>query len=1324
LKHLILFYLFLFYLILSCNLLFSTGRKDQNLYLDSLTFQKEELFLKKDIKKLEEIQNLLPSEFLNEWKIFLETEKKKMVLYFDKITGKPSIIEGEGLYKFSDWENLKLEEVQGATIKFLNNYPKIFSISPSIIYLNYSGSGGIDYVYNLNYDIVYNGVKVEKAHLSFHLNHGAIVQIGQEYICDTIYDLDPKPNITPEDALNILWDYIGGKLEDDEIIESGRISAIPVLSKEALAGNYEIGKGLKYKLVYTIVFKRNGQVGTWEAKIDAKTGEILSFSDINFYGHIQGGVYKTDGKNRKEEKMPFPYCDYGNNLYSNILGNFSGTYGVSTMKGNHAKIYDFCGISSESSISLSSNQDGLIDFGTNEGKDCETPGYGGDGNTKAARTQYWNLTNMKIKASKYYPELFNLSLIIDTNYSKWCNAEQFWQYIKFYKSSTVSEEGNVRECGNSGEFPGIGFHEFGHFIDRNIGENTIPSEATADIFSFLETRNSCFVDDYFNENCGGYGDACLSCTGWRDVDYQKHSNNQPWNIGNYGNVWHCDPVQGQSQGGVCWYYKNGNYYYLENHCESGIATQAMWDLINRYLIDYIDLDSAWQLGERFFYGALLSLTSYYTCDFDNRLTNGCGEGSLYMTLKQVDDDDGRLDNGTPHARAIFKALNNHLIACGDENSPENQDYTICPPPYKPTLYGFSASGENKDKGQNILYWPSQNITTYVYRNEVSCNHGFARIGSTSGSCFQDLEVYPGITYYYRIQQRIFTPDCYSEVSDCIAIQARQQEGECGAPAPPNLASAEGLCEGIKLSWQPSGCGSSISYNIYRRQGDCRGSFQKIAGPVTGRNYTDTNVSVGVNYSYRITASCDSNGEVESPFSNCLTSQKPQKPDIPNPPTIEDLCNALKISWPQVESAEKYNVWRRDGGCGSSGWVKIASDLTETYYIDYNVLPGLTYGYYIEALNGSCSSADKNRCSLGTHAAPDISGIVKEIVYDKTKPSSPPTIRYVQWAKIKDLTGQISYEAITDQNGFYSFLDLQGSTYQLQAYKETNIDGQNYEIYYNPLPYKSVTVCKEDVPNQDFWKEVWVVPFRGRIEGPIYQGPILYVSDWTVSAYSNNYFANTLTDSEGYYTIFLPAGIYKVVARKDCYVSYPPYITQAVSDSPISNINFQITDWSVCNNCYPTFYREMDDCKLLINQEECINSAIIKFKKCAYLATSNSNSYLYNAVVLSVEVQRAKGSPKWESFEFQVQEEGDFFINITNGDYFHQETAVSSAEIEIEGIGQIFGAQDFNKNVFQLKKQIHLLPGNYTLKTIVKSQPGSYITIVISDKDIFSFPDLP
>ncbi len=61
-------------------------------------------------------------------------------------------------------------------------------------------------------------------------------------------------------------------------------------------------------------------------------------------------------------------------------------------------ITDICG-----GISKAADAAGLIDLGTSTGSDCTTPGSGGAGNTHAARTQYWNVTQIKMKAYTYLP---------------------------------------------------------------------------------------------------------------------------------------------------------------------------------------------------------------------------------------------------------------------------------------------------------------------------------------------------------------------------------------------------------------------------------------------------------------------------------------------------------------------------------------------------------------------------------------------------------------------------------------------------------------------------------------------------------------------------------------------------------------------------------------------------------------------------------------------------------------------------------------------------------------------------------------------------------
>lgn len=50
-------------------------------------------------------------------------------------------------------------------------------------------------------------------------------------------------------------------------------------------------------------------MGTWEAYIDAHSGEVLKFVDKNINGTIKGGIY-PNSIHDTEIVRPFPYADY------------------------------------------------------------------------------------------------------------------------------------------------------------------------------------------------------------------------------------------------------------------------------------------------------------------------------------------------------------------------------------------------------------------------------------------------------------------------------------------------------------------------------------------------------------------------------------------------------------------------------------------------------------------------------------------------------------------------------------------------------------------------------------------------------------------------------------------------------------------------------------------------------------------------------------------------------------------------------------------------------------------------------------------------------
>ena len=116
---------------------------------------------------------------------------------------------------------------------------------------------------------------------------------------------------------------------------------------------------------------------------------------------------------------------------------------------------------------------------------------------------------------------------------------------------------------------------------------------------------------------------------------------------------------------------------------------------------------------------------------------------------------------------------------------------------------------------------------------------------------------------------------------------------------------------------------------------------------------------------------------------------------------------------------------------------------------------------------------------------------------------------------------------------------------------------------------------------------------------------------------------------------------------------------------------------------------------------------------------------YNGhILLVVTANRNKGKPETDVQNFVVLEEGDYFINVINGDEESKDTKVSSAAIELGSSGEVFSPSDFNKNVNVISKSVHLASGDYSLVTTTNGQPGSFLTIIISTFDISSYDDLP
>ena len=153
-----------------------------------------------------------------------------------------------------------------------------------------------------------------------------------------------------------------------------------------------------------------------------------------------------------------------------------------------------------------------------------------------------------------------------------------------------------------------------------------------------------------NENQVGGLHCDLDCSGVRDADWDKHADHTP----------------DTALGFVCTQCGTGTGPCgRQVHCAAAPARQAAWDLVTRDLVAppfNLDSQSAFLLGNRIFYQGSGNIGAWHACTC-GASSSGCGATNGYIQWLAADDDNGSLNDGTPHMTALFAAFDRHGIAC-------------------------------------------------------------------------------------------------------------------------------------------------------------------------------------------------------------------------------------------------------------------------------------------------------------------------------------------------------------------------------------------------------------------------------------------------------------------------------------------------------------------------------------------------------------------------------------------------------------------------------------------------------------------------------------
>ncbi|MCI0605059.1 PepSY domain-containing protein [bacterium] len=633
-----------------------------------------------------------------------------------------------------------------------------------------------------------NGVKVRDGRIGATVSHGNLILIGTESWGNARTSTHPR--ISADQALQKGFQYAGGRMAQDELLKQPELELIPY-APEVKGG----AKGYKHYLAWVYTFRRLPEQAVWEVLVDAHSGELLAFQDKNQYvsQQITGGVYPltsteicptNDTCGTMQSGWPMPWANTGlasPNNFTNSAGLFNYTSGTvtTTLAGQYVRIVDSCG-------AITASASGSINLGgTNGQHDCTSAGFSA-GNTAASRSGFYEVNKLAELARGWLPgnTWLQNQLTANMNLNNTCNA--FYSTlngtINFYRSGGG--------CRNTGEMAGVFDHEWGHGLDDNDTNGSLSnsSEAYADIAANYRLQASCVGHGFFwtsNKGCGNTADGTgfnqneaqtgashcdLDCSGVRDADWDKHANHTPDTPQNFV----CGSCLSSS--GPCG---------RQVHCAAAPSRQAAWDLAARDLTSApfnYDTQTAFAVASKIFYQGSGNIGLWHACDCTAGTSNGCGSTNAYMQWLAADDNDGNINNGTPHMTAIFNAFNRHNIACAT------------PSPVNSGCSGGPTAGPtvNATPGNNqvALSWNSISGATryWVFRTEghAGCDFGKTLIAEVTTLNYTDTQVANGRTYYYSVAGAGTSSACYGVLSACVS--ATPTSGGCTLPGTPSLVS--------------------------------------------------------------------------------------------------------------------------------------------------------------------------------------------------------------------------------------------------------------------------------------------------------------------------------------------------------------------------------------------------------------------------------------------------------------------------------------------------------------------------------------------------------
>ncbi|MGO8673184.1 MAG: choice-of-anchor tandem repeat GloVer-containing protein, partial [Capsulimonadaceae bacterium] len=301
-----------------------------------------------------------------------------------------------------------------------------------------------------------------------------------------------------------------------------------------------------------------------------------------------------------------------------------------------------------------------------------------------------------------------------------------------------------------------------------------------------------------------------------------------------------------------------------------------------------------------------------------------------------------LTNGTTYFYKVA-AVN------GGGTSAQSSEASATPePPIPAAPTGLAATPGNT---QVALSWTaSTGATSYnIYRGTATGAESSTPVGTTTGTTYTDTGLTNGVKYFYKVA------GVNGGGTSAQSTEASATPEPPAPAAPTGLTATPGNAQ-VTLAWTAST--GATSYSIFR--GTATGAEGSTAvGTSTGTTYTDTGLTNGVKYFYKVAAVNGGGTSAES--TEASATPEPPAPAAPTGLTATAGNTQVALSWTATTGATSYNIYRATT-TGGEGTTAIVTGVTTASYTNTGLTNGTAYFYKIAAVNGGGTSPQSTEAS--------------------------------------------------------------------------------------------------------------------------------------------------------------------------------------------------------------------------------------------------------------------------------------------------------------------------------------------------------------------------